>query len=480
MTGTVTGTVEVELEDDATEGGPVASSGVARPWSVRAWSRAALGLAVVLAAGAAVDGSVAAGLARPGDGLVADLRVARSVQWRADTDELLGVVGDTLVLSSGGDRVVARDVADGRVRWSLAAAGCWLVDTSVEGGRAWDAVVAPADARLLCEHMPTTQTTTVSIVDAADGRVLLSFADGRESPEVSAAGRVAVVMTTLATGSRQLTVYSLVTGERLWGAPAQASASDGWYVQDGALVLLDPLRAYDVDTGEAVPVPETPTSATAVLADGSSVRMSVEDDGAGGRTERVELLGADGAVRWSAAGALALGLPDARATVMPLEVVGRPLEVRDLASGAVLWTHDPVDVVGEAARVLVAHDPAAWFADPSSSDAGTRALVGFDARTGRELWRRPEAGGAGWVTDGRRLALPTARGVDVVGLRTGEVVGRWDVAGAVPGSVPGSDATHAREAPRDGTGHAALAGLLTLPGGRFAWVGDGEVVILGW
>lgn len=473
----MTGTVEVELEDEAAgDGQGRRRAGAARAWSARAWSRGALVLAVVLAAGAALDGSVAAGLVRPADGLVTDLRVARSVLWRADTDDLLGVVGDTLVLASGSDRVVARDLADGRVRWSLAAAGCRLVDTSLEGGRAWDAVVAPAHARLLCEHMPTTQTTTVSIVDAADGGVLLSFADGRESPDVSTAGRVAVVMTTLATGSRQLSVYSLVTGDRLWGAPAQASSSDGWYVQDDALVLLDPLRAYDVDTGEAVPVPETATSATAALADGTGVRTSLEDDGAGGRTSRFALLDADGTVRWSAAGALARPVPDARTTVVPLELMGGQLEVRDLASGAVLWTRDPVDVDGEADGVLVAHDPAAWLADPSAPDPGARELVGLDARTGRELWRRPDAGGAGPVTDGRRLAVATARGVDVVSLRTGEVVGVWDLVG----SAPGADATPVRERTRDETGREPLAGLLPLPGGRLAWVHDTEVVILGW
>lgn len=484
--------VEVELDDEGPSVAPRPGRGPrARRWSARLWTRVALALAVVLAAGAGLDGVAARDLADPPAGLAADLRAGRVALWRADASQVLGIVGETVLLASGdGATVQARGLADGRVRWSLPAAGCRLADVSTQDVRL-SAAVRPSDARLLCEHMPTTQTTAVTIVDASDGTVLASFADGRESPTVSAAGRVAVVETSLATGSRQLSVYSLVTGEHLWGAPLQASSSDGWYVNGDALVLLDPPRARDLDTGEAVDVPPAVVQTTGPMADGSLVRTTVTDIAAEDAEPTVEVLEPAGAsaataadasheaVRWTARG-VPLGPSGPPGTVLALWTPRGVMEVHDLADGAVLWRaeHPPV-VLGEAGGVLVALDVAgAAAADDPAPDAGPGfVLVGLDVRTGRELWRRTDAGPGLLVTDGARLAVPTAGGVEVLDLRTGGAVARWRAAGR-------SDREPARGTGGGGSASAArgpaVPTLTPLPGGRFAWSDGAEVVVLGF
>lgn len=457
----MTGLVEVELEDE----GPQAGSGEPRrasphrQSSARAWSRVALVTATVLAAGAVLDGAAAASLARPGAGLVADLRAQRSVLWRADAARLLGIVGDAVVLDlPEGGGVVARGVADGAVRWSLPAQDCRLVDMADEAGRPSDAVVARRDARLVCEWMPSTQTTTVTIADAADGTVLTSFADGADSPGLGVAGRYLVVATTVATGSRAVSVYSLDTGEHLWGAPADPGWSGGWSVAGGALVLLDPPRARRLATGEAVPVPgQEPLVRTVPLPDGASARLTLVPGEGGASSPLVEVLGADGAVRWSTAGWLASPGVGGGATVLPTVLRNGPVEVRDLADGTVLWTNDRFDPEGEAAGVLVGVE-AIRAADGVTPSVEPGALVGFDARTGRELWRVPAVGAGRVLTDGRRLLVPAPDGLAVLALRTGEVVARWRVG-----------------TPADGA-----AALWPLPGGRFAWLDGTDVVVLGW
>lgn len=489
------GLVEVELEDDGASPSRVrAPRASRRPWSTRAWSRWALVTALVLAAGAGLDGSVAAGLlAAPGPGLVADLRADRRVQWRAGASEVLGTVGGTvLVVTADGGTVMARDLADGRVRWSLPVAGCRLADTSRDDGRPRGAV-APADARLLCEDMPSTQTTIVTLADAADGTVLASFADGRESPQVSAAGRVAVVLTTIATGSSTLSVYSLRTGEHLWGAPVDGDARGRWYVDGDALVLLDPPRARDLDTGEAVDVPGPLSETSGPMADGSLVRATVTDVGAVGAVPTVDVLepagsagataGAGGTVRWSARG-VPLDPPGPPGTVVVLWTSPGAMEVHDLADGTVLWRDArPPALLGEAGGVLVAVDVdlAAGTAGTDSTagadstartaDAGSGlALLGLDARTGRELWRLPTASPGPLVTDGRRFALTTATGVEARDLRSGEVSATWRVPDATGG---GARAGVAGAGPTPPT-------LSVLPEGRLAWLHDNQVAVLGF
>jgi outer membrane protein assembly factor BamB len=484
------GLVEVELEDE--DASPAVSRGPRTPrrrWSARAWSRCALGLAVVLAAGAGWDGTGAARLlAAPGPGLVADLRAVRVALWRAAASQVLGAVGETVLLASAdGATVQARDLADGRVRWSLPAAGCRLADLSAPDGRP-SGTVRPRDARLLCEHMPTTQTTTVTIADASDGAVLASFADGRESPRISAAGRVAVVVTPLATGSRQLSVYSLVTGERLWGAPLQVSSSDGWYVQDDALVLLDPPRAHDLDTGEAVDVPPAVVRTTGPMADGSLVRTTATDIRAEDAVPSVDVLepadasagttgdALDAAVRWTARG-VPLAPSSPPGTVLALGTRPGSMEVHDLANGAVLWrAARPPVLLGEAGGALVAVDLATTAAaDGVAPDAGPGfVLLGLDTRTGDELWRRTDTGPGLLVTDGTRLAVPTADGVEVMDLRTGRDVSRWRTAAGR------TDRARAGGGSASAVRDAAVATLTPLPGGRFAWADGTHVVVLGF
>jgi hypothetical protein len=505
--------VEVELDDDAS---PARRSRQRtgrvrrRRWSARAWSRVAVPLALVLAVGVGIDGAVAAGLAHPRAGLVADLRVPRDVAWHVPAGRVLGVLGDTVVMESAGRRsVVARDLRDGGVVWSADVTDCWVADASEEpettrtGGAPRPGLedLPAADARLVCagsadpahpEDAPTV------LVDAADGAVLGEF-DGTWNVGVLAGDGALVVVSPAAGDGDCYTAASLRTGAELWSVVGPGRDSVGLDIRGGALVLVtsaegrtavvtqgtaDPDRdiAYDLRTGARVDVPPSVVEGLLTLSDGTEVRTAWD-------TMAVTATAADGTVLWEAPG-LASGFL-LRAGAREIVPVGRPggyeVDVRDGTTGAVLWTTDTwLSPLGDVAGVLVAavdvEAAAAGTASPSGPE--TVELRGLDPLTGRVLWAEPMSadtlGSGSLVSDGARFALLVDGALEARDARTGAVVARWPLPASSPGTAGSTtytvNGTMVITSVPVGLGSA----LTRLPDGWLLVRQGRDVAVLGW
>jgi len=479
--------VEVELDDEVPEPSvrdrdlaPVRAWRGAvrgRRWSARAWARLAVPLALVLAAGAGLDGAVAADLARPRPGTQADLRVPRVVEWRADAGGVLGLVGDVVVLASPDEAsTAARDLRDGRVLWSLPFGGCQVVDAATEPYDPSARTISPSSARLLCQEDAASETMPTVLVDVASGTVLarLAVPDGSWGPLVSEG--VAVAQGIPGGGPSDLVAFSLETGERLWSRTVGAGWTGGMDLRDGVLVIDDPEQpgsSFDLHTGEPAPArTDAQDWTTATLPDGAQVHTRWRTDGT-----TVSVTEPGGAVRWEADAVGSMVAGEGDGTLVGLQDPAGGLEVRRAATGEVLWTSERRLSFGVVvAGALVGAD---WTAltDAGGTDDDVR-LVGFDPATGAELWSRPRVSSwsPGLVNDGTRFALGTDEGVDVLDARTGTTVARWRVpVDADPGTssytVRGVDVS---------TASGSSAELVTLPGGRLLLVRSREVAVLGW
>jgi outer membrane protein assembly factor BamB len=484
--------VEVELDDEAaprdrgTRGGRPAG-GPRRRLSARTWSRVAVPLAGVLAVGVGLDGVSAADLAVSRDGRVADLRAPRLELWRAPASGLFGPIGlvgdEVLLVTADGEGVQARGVRDGALRWSRPFVGCQVVDPEARPSQPDVArlTALPVErARLLCSTATAGDGTAQQVIAAAvDGTVLATISTPTEWGPFQAEG-VAVVPG-LATGGRQpITAYSLRTGELLWTSSVEAGGDGSLDTRDGAIVLGG-ASALDLHTGAAVPVPAgARVWHQASLPGGAAMRVRWAET-----AMTVEVLGPDGAVRWSTPGSPQTR-PDSRdaSVVLVQPMAGDGLEARDVADGALLWSTDRMlNPIAELAGVLVAADLSDVQGDLSADDA-TIPLVGLDARTGEQLWLTQAAEGALWsasvVTDGIRVAVATDEGVDIVDSRTGAVAARWRVpAGARQQASDGI--THVLTGPGSGIVSTRVPTTLTpLPDGRLLLMRGMEAVVLGW
>lgn len=482
--------VEVELDDEeaATSArgarGRRAAGVPRRRLSARAWSRVAVPLAVVLAVGVGLDGVSAAGLATSRDGRVADLRAPRLELWRARAFGPIGLVGDEMLLvTADGQGVEARGVRDGALRWSRPFAGCQVVDPEATPSELDVArlVALPADrARLLCRTASAADGTAQQVIAAAvDGTVLATIPEPGAWGAFQAEG-VAVVPGPMVGGRQPIAAYSMSTGAHLWTSSVPAGGDGSLDTRDGAIVLGG-ASALDLHTGAAVPVPAAEQVwQQAGLPGGAVLRVRWSET-----ATTAEVVGPDGAVRWSTSGSPQTR-PDSRdaSVILVQPMAGDGLEARAVADGALLWSTDRMlNPIAELAGVVVAADLTAVQGDLSSDDA-TIPLVGLDARTGKELWLTQAAEGVLWsasvVTDGIRVAVATDEGVDVVDSRTGAVAARWRVpAGASPQA--GDESSHALIGVGSGfISTSAPATLMPLPDGRLLLVRGTEVVVLGW
>lgn len=480
--------IEVEL-DDGQEPAPRArgfgrrrTEDGARPttrrrWSTRVWSRLAVPLALVLAAGVGLDGASAADLSRPGPGRVADLRAPRVVEWRADASAVLALVGDMVVLQSpDGASVAALDLVDGHVRWRLPYGGCMVADASSAPGLSSTETMAAASARLLCQEAGEADATMPTVLVAvATGTVLarLDVAPGSWGPLLS--DGVAIVPTSSDQAPSEVVVYSLETGRRLWSRTVGVG-SGVTDLRDGVVVLDDPGEpgvAYDLRTGARAQAPGGSSDwVSATLPDGAEVHDQSRDEGS-----VVTVTEPDGAVRWQAAAVGSMVVPGGDGTLVALQLESGGLEARGAAAGEVLWTSSRrLSFRGVVAGVLQAVD---WTAMEESQGADVDvALVGLDPRTGDELWadERSEAWSGALVTDGTRFAVATDDAVEVLDGRSGRVVARWPV----PSTRDEGTASYVVRGVRVSTSSSVSSGLVTLPGGRILLARAGGVAVLGW
>lgn len=484
--------VEVELDDEAaprargTRGGRSAG-GPRRRLSARTWSRVAVPLAGVLAVGVGLDGVSAADLAASRDGRVADLRAPRLELWRAPASGPFGPIGlvgdEVLLVTADGAGVQARGVRDGELRWSRPFAGCQLVDPEARPSHPDVArlTALPADrARLLCSTATAGGGTAQQVIAAAvDGTVLATISTPAAWGAFQAEG--VVVVPGLTAGGRQpIAAYSLSTGEHLWTSSVPAGGDGSVDTRDGVIVL-DGASALDLHTGAAVPVPAgARVWQQAWLPGGATLRVRWAET-----AMTFEVLGPDGAVRWSTPGSPQMR-PDSRdaSVVLVQPMAGDGLEARDVADGTLLWSTDRMlSPRAELAGVVVALDLSDVQGDLSADDA-TIPLVGLDARTGEQLWLMSADEGVLWsssvVTDGIRVAVATDEGVDIVDSRTGVVAARWWVpAGAPPQAGDGS--SHILTGVGSGVVSTSVPTTLTpLPDGRLLLMRGTEVVVLGW
>lgn len=490
--------VEVELDDGAPGRQRSRARGPRRRRRLpaRAWSRLALPIALVLGAGAALDGAAAAHLAAPGAGLAPDLRVPRRVEWRAPISNVLALVGDTVLVQSR-DRanVVALDLRDGAVRWTFPMSDCRPLEAvpdpvGTDGSVLWR--IAPADARLLCVDNTTPLTPPTLLVDAATGTVLARVPGLQDLPTGVMDDGVLVLPSASWADEQGFTALDLRSGATLWTRPIPR----GWRGGIGALggaVITDEMPegsteaspdgwagvAYDLRTGDRVelPPPDEETGTATTLADGTVLRTTWTGNG-----PTLTVRAPDGAELWRAdayPGPAVLS-GDLRAVVT--SAVDGGIAARDVATGDVLWTDDrwwiPQDVVGDT---IVALD-ALPVTDPGDEE-GFLAVSGLDARSGDVLWAirvEPGALAQRLVTDGARFAVLASSGVEVRDGRTGDVVARW----AVPTTADWESTSPSSTYVFDGmtvVGDSSIGSqLVPLPGGRVLVVRGREVVVLGW
>ncbi|MCB2175560.1 MAG: PQQ-binding-like beta-propeller repeat protein [Actinomycetales bacterium] len=378
--------VEVELDDEL-EPLPERRRRPRGPWSMRRWAWATTGLAVALATATVAGGVGAAALSAPGPGgLTTDLTVPRHARWSEPGAQLIGAVGDlVLVTDELRNDVRALRVGDGTQVWR-ADGSCTLAPL---GGPAAEQIVGgptlvadPRYGRVVCtdavEDAPVTR-----VLDPATGAVLAQVPQ-----QLTVIGDYLVDLGAATVDQtrppQKIAVRALADGAELWSReldPTNGQAE--WGTTPTALVLADmvpsggmSMSRVDLASGEMSPVPA------------DAVVPLLEFPVADGRT---------GTTGWRATGQLASVVADA---------------------GGVVWARDGYGVI--PARV---HDDGPEVLLAAGPNGGTAAL---EPETGSVLWSAEVDGGfplvqvAGVVLTG--TASPSLRDE-----RTGEV--RWTVPG---------------------------------------------------
>jgi hypothetical protein len=389
------------------------------------------------------------------EGLTASLGEPLREVWRAPADEVLGVVGDMVVLRSG-ERVAGVGAADGRTRWEHVTTGsgvCWLAHEhrggplGTVGGPVTE--VDPGAAVLACPDSPVEGSTAVDVLDLVSGELVrrvelpgarnaVEVGDGVATFEVDEGGQLV--------GRR----WSLLTGEPVW---EHRGARVTWDVQTITRTSDDERMTLDVDgvsltldlrTGEPVaaapdggPAPQVLDRLT--LPDGGTAVSTAVADG------RVELVvsDADGDQRFSTAG----------------------------------YAVTPVVDDGTAPGTLLIHS------------AGREGVMALDPRTGDELWRSAETTHHLAVLSGR-VVLRGEERIMAVDARTGETV--WTHEAPAPASgaslvtdgrvvltlalVDGDPLLQARDAQ---TGEEVWQAPAPLVGGSLRVLPDGRVLVAG-
>ncbi len=454
--------IEVALDDGPDGPGVVRTDA---PWSLRHWTLVTAGLAVALGVTVMAQSGVETSRETVLDqavGLAQDLPSARHEVWRSDGSDVLGVVGDlVLVVGPQGDGLTAARLADGRPVWSVPEGACRLVGLDPDAlpwtqwpvGRA-----ANVDqVRVVCERPSLSGYPQATIVDPATGGAIATVGDA-PGDLLPVGGRLVELSLAGGAGSVRIRVWSLRDGAAAWSAdvavPAQGSSGGQvgagvqpltWGVMDGSIV---------VDRGGA--------STALDLATGTE-------------------LGAGGDGLWALSGVRLSG---------GLRVVTTwTRRSDDLPFTTVSDVSGPVWVLG---------DRTYW--EPAVRDAAARAVVlatgdgtavGVDPWTGVELWR----GGTGWrpVAQVSGVVVLADERVEARDDRTGEVLwtapAREQATALSDGTTLGlldldagelvvRDLRTGAERWRQPLPLAGARSLIPMPGGRIAEVAGSQVVAL--
>lgn len=446
--------MEVELDDEL-DPLPEQPRLPRRPWSVRRWAWATSALAVVLAVVTVATGVDVASRATPVPGdLTADLTVPRHELWTAAGAQLVGAVGDLVLVSdSYGQDVRALRVTDGTEVWQ-AGGTCTLASLAgyttaqIIGGA--PVLGDPRDARVVCTDQGSA-TPGTRLLDAATGDVLVQVP---EDSTVIGGYLVHVgseVPFDRGQESRTMSVRSLVDGTELWTRDLDTSESRAsWGVTPTALVRVDgsAMSEVDLESGRITPVPEGAVVPLIELplADGlrattgwrSSTQLSVVVADAGGR----ELWSRDGDVAIPAA----VQGPDAGAVLLTLGSAGE-LVAYDSRSGTELWrwtAETGIPLVHAGGVVLIA----------------TGAPSAVDERSGEVRWTAPVGEVVLSASDGATLLLRDGSSGDLVvrDLGDGHEVTRY--------ALPGLRET------------ALVQDVVALSGGRLAMITTDGLTLL--
>ncbi len=234
--------VEVELEDEL-EPLPERRRRPRGPWSMRRWAWAVSGLAVALAATTVIGGVGVAALSAPSPGgLTTDLTVPRQASWTAPGAQLVGAVGDlVLVTDELRNDVRALRVSDGTQVWQADGA-CTLAPLAgptadqIVGGTAL--VADPRDARVVCTDSVDDAPVT-RVLDPATGAVLAQVPQ-----QLTVIGSYLVDLgSATADGTqvpKRITVRALADGAEQWSRELDPTRGrDEWGATPTALVLID-------------------------------------------------------------------------------------------------------------------------------------------------------------------------------------------------------------------------------------------------
>lgn len=374
-----------------------------------------------------------------------DLDVPLEEAWRADGGGWPMVVSSDVIIVQGWSPTVATstwraiDTATGATRWErldLGIGWCTPWDPTWELTDldlvAYGAFVADSDGTprgdptlLVCsdtsfggEVLPPGATSTVRVVDVADGREVGTVSVPGSVFSFTPVGDDVIVSAVSAAGSVDLTRADLRTGDVQWTVATDVSVFLGAWPQvlDGAVVLASPdgdvALAVDVETGAPTSAPDLGPvqGAQVLLPDGSRALVDYGltrlDDGSGDYLvgdPSVTVVGPDGQERFSVPGELWTpwfsdgSMPDRVVVSRPGPTGGTTLVALDVVTGAELWTSS-----------------AAWSSTVVQVDgvvvSGSGYLSATDLRTGEELWERrgTSTGLVSPVTDGSRLAVPVA------------------------------------------------------------------------
>jgi outer membrane protein assembly factor BamB len=416
--------VEVELDDEL-DPWPERERRPRRAWTTRRWAWIATGLAAVLAAVTVAGGTHGASRTAPSaGGLTSDLTVARHELWSDPGAQLVGAVGDLVLVAdeAGGLRALAAQ--DGTEVWR-ADGSCAL--TSMDGLSAAEVmgrVAALPDvrrARVICSG-GTSSAPSTRVLDPASGAVLAELA----KDYTTIGGYLVYVQTAFAQDGSPVpsavTVLSAADGSTLWSRDLSPQDGTGdWRLTPNALIVTDgsTMRMVDLATGEVSGPPDEGVAPLldVALADG---RRALTGWRASGRLAFV-VLDADGRELWSkdsVAAVPAAVRDDAAGEVVLALASGGGWAAFDGGTGDQLWT--------ESTQAGFPRVHVAGVMVPEGSGGAVR-----DDRTGDVLWTIADAEGALPASDGATLLLRDRPSGDMVvrDLRTGREVARYPLPG---------------------------------------------------